>query len=151
MDETSLSRGVSAIFQPGDLLLTVKGAPEMMLDRCTHYTGTSGANMVLNAAAREKIDMIKNEWSSQGRRVLLLAHKAISKSSIETSSLSSSTAFENEMVEHARTGLTMVGMVAIADPPRSEIPEVISTLRGAGIRIFMVYTCATPTPFSHSA
>lgn len=92
--------------------------------------------MTLNAAARGNIEAIKNEWSSKGRRVLLLAYKAILRSSIKSSPLSSS--FENEMVEQARTGLTLVGLVAIADPPRQEIPEVISTLRRAGIRIFMV-------------
>lgn len=42
------------------------------------------------------------------------------------------------MTEHAKTGLTLVGLVAIVDPPRPEIPDVVSTLRGAGIRIFMV-------------
>ncbi|KAK9334223.1 HAD-like domain-containing protein [Lipomyces starkeyi] len=41
-------------------------------------------------------------------------------------------------MEHARAELTLVGMVGIVDPPREEIPGVISTLRKAGIRIFMV-------------
>lgn len=41
-------------------------------------------------------------------------------------------------MKHARTGLTLVGLVAIEDPPRDEIPEVIRILRRAGIRIFMV-------------
>lgn len=42
------------------------------------------------------------------------------------------------MLEHAKSGLTVVGLVAIIDPPRAEIPEVTKILRGAGIRIFMV-------------
>lgn len=42
------------------------------------------------------------------------------------------------MLAHARSGLTLVGLVAIADPPRPEIPDVVHTLRGAGVRIFMV-------------
>lgn len=42
------------------------------------------------------------------------------------------------MLGHAKSGLTLVGLVAIADPPRPEIPEVVRTLRGAGVRIFMV-------------
>lgn len=42
------------------------------------------------------------------------------------------------MIEHAKSGLTLVGLVAIVDPPRPEIPQVIRTLRGAGVRIFMV-------------
>lgn len=41
-------------------------------------------------------------------------------------------------MRHAKSGLTLVGLVAIVDPPRPEIPDVIRTLRGAGVRIFMV-------------
>ncbi|KAK1753292.1 hypothetical protein QBC47DRAFT_431753 [Echria macrotheca] len=130
----------AAIFEPGDLhvfpLLTIKGAPEILLDRCTNFTGSSGVAMTLNAAARNKIEQIKNEWSAQGRRVLLLAHKVISKTSVK--SAPSSGAFEKEMLEQARAGLTIVGLVAIVDPPREEIPSVVRTLRGAGIRFFMV-------------
>lgn len=114
----------------------IKGAPDKLLNRCTRYTGRSGASHVLNEAAKAKIEAIQEQWSSQGRRVLLLAHKAISRSSLESSPLSSQ--FEKEMTDQAKTGLTIVGLVAIVDPPRPEIPEVIRTLRGAGIRIFMV-------------
>lgn len=45
---------------------------------------------------------------------------------------------ETEVLERSRTGLVLVGLVGIVDPPRDEIPEVIRTLRSAGIRIFMV-------------
>ncbi len=79
---------------------------------------------------------MKDEWSVHGRRVLLLAHKHIPASSLEA--LPSSPLFEKEMLDHAKSGLTLVGLVAIADPPRPEIPGVIRALRGAGIRIFMV-------------
>jgi sodium/potassium-transporting ATPase subunit alpha len=92
--------------------------------------------VTLDAAAREAIDKIKNDWSAQGRRVLLLAHKAISKSSFSSSP--SSSGFEGEILAQAKSGLTLVGLVAIIDPPRPEIPAVIKTLRGAQIRIFMV-------------
>lgn len=36
------------------------------------------------------------------------------------------------------TDLILTGLVGIVDPPRAEIPEVVRTLRGAGIRVFMV-------------
>lgn len=48
------------------------------------------------------------------------------------------TSLENEMFNQAKSGLTLVGLVGIVDPPRPEIPGVIDTLRTAGIRIFMV-------------
>ncbi|KAK3328077.1 hypothetical protein B0T19DRAFT_182658 [Cercophora scortea] len=133
---TAIPSGTAAIFERSDMLLTMKGAPEIMLDRCSNYTGMSGVSMRLNAEVRKIVEKTKNEWSAQGRRVLLLAHKVVSSSSIKSAPTSS--AFENEMLEQARAGLTLVGMVAIADPPRPEIPEVVKTLRGAGIRLFMV-------------
>ncbi len=68
--------------------------------------------------------------------MLLLARKALSASSLKASP--SSSRFETEVMEQARSGLTLVGLAAIVDPPREEIPGVIKTLRGAGIRIFMV-------------
>ena len=78
------------------------------------------------------IEDIKNQWSSQGRRVILLARKILSKDQTRFNDM------ESEVVERARGGLTLVGLVSIVDPPRDEIPEVVRTLRGAGIRIFMV-------------
>lgn len=117
-------------------LLTIKGAPDRLLDRCNHYIGRSGGSHYITPAIKAQIEGIQSEYSAQGRRVLLLAHKALSRSSIKCSPLSS--AFEVEMIEQAKAGLTLVGLVAIVDPPRPEIPEVIQTLRSAGVRIFMV-------------
>ena len=90
----------------------------------------------MTEAAKVKIEEAQAEYSSRGRRVLLLAHKMLSRSSLKNSPLSS--AFEKEMTDQAKAGLTLVGLVAIQDPPRPEIPSVVQALRGAGIRIFMV-------------
>ncbi len=95
-----------------------------------------GESRVLDNATRARIEEIKNTWSSQGRRVILLARKTICKEQIRA--VPSSSEFEDEVSHHARDGLTLVGIVGIVDPPRDEIPSVVSILRGAGIRIFMV-------------
>lgn len=116
----------------GRSLLTIKGAPDVLIGRCTHYISAAGDTHELNETARGKIEEIKDQWSSQGRRVILLARKILSKAQMRFNDL------ESEALEHSRSGLTLVGMVSIVDPPRDEIPEVVRTLRGAGIRIFMV-------------
>jgi sodium/potassium-transporting ATPase subunit alpha len=102
-----------------------------------------GESHVLDDTTLAKIEEIKNTWSSQGRRVILLARKTIHKKKIQA--LASSSQFEDEVLHHAREGLTLVGIVGIVDPPRDEIPSVVSILRGAGIRIFMV------SPFNPNA
>lgn len=132
----ALSPDTVSVFEPGDLLLTIKGAPDVLLGRCSKYVGSSGATLNLSDAARDEIERVKNEWSARGRRVLLLARKVLSRGWVKNSP--SSPAFEREAMEVSSSGLTLVGLVAIADPPRPEIPGVVKTLRGAGIRIFMV-------------
>ncbi|KAK2602140.1 hypothetical protein N8I77_008697 [Diaporthe amygdali] len=127
---------VASVFEPSDLLLTIKGAPDRLLDRCKYYIGRTGASHLMTETAKAQIEATQAEYSARGRRVLLLAHKTLSRSSIKASTISST--FEKEMTDNAKSGLTFVGLVAIQDPPRPEIPDVIQTLRGAGIRIFMV-------------
>ena len=82
------------------------------------------------------ISRTKDQWSSQGKRVILLARKVVRKAEILSGP--QTTQFEKEIMGHANSDLTFVGLVGIVDPPRDEIPSVVQTLRGAGIRIFMV-------------
>lgn len=46
--------------------------------------------------------------------------------------------YEDFILQQAKTGLVLAGIVAIVDPLRPEIVDVVATLRGAGIRIAMV-------------
>lgn len=120
----------------------IKGAPDVLITRCTKYTSMDGETKVLDNATRASIEEIKNTWSAQGKRVILLARKTIAKETIKSETTSSK--FEDEVMHHARDGLTLVGIVGIVDPPRDEIPSVVKTLRRAGIRIFMVSSPKMP-------
>jgi sodium/potassium-transporting ATPase subunit alpha len=117
-------------------LLTIKGAPDILIGRCTHFIDGAGNKVILDQDSRPKIEAIKNQWSSQGKRVILLARKIIPGQLVRSSP--SSGHFDSELKEQAGMNLTLVGLVIIADPLRNEIPEVVRILRGAGIRMFMV-------------
>lgn len=105
----------------------------------------AGETKALDNTTRNTIEEIKNTWSAQGKRVILLARKTVPKAQLK--SLPTSGQFEDEVAQHARTGLTLVGIVGIVDPPRDEIPVVVKTLRRAGIRIFMVCIQVVPLEF----
>jgi sodium/potassium-transporting ATPase subunit alpha len=107
-----------------------------LIDRCTHTTNVDGSLQTLDLITLAQVKELKDRWSSEGKRVILLARKLIPAKDIALNP--SSREFEAEVINHARTGLVLVGMVGIVDPPREEIPDVIKTLRRAGIRIFMV-------------
>ena len=117
-------------------LLTIKGAPDVLMKHCTHYTGLDGERFELDSAMQAEIEDLKNQWSSQGKRVILFARRVVRSSNIQCTTKSSR--FEGEITKLAQRDLTLVGLVGIVDPPRDEIPEVMRTLRRAGIRVFMV-------------
>ena len=95
-----------------------------------------GKSKPLDENTRQAMESKKDYWSAQGKRVILLARKILYKDDIRSQPTSSH--FEEEIMDHARSGLTLIGLVGIVDPPRDEIPSVIRILRRAGIRIFMV-------------
>lgn len=119
-----------------DTFLFIKGAPDILLPRCGAYMDGSGYIERLDETARFDLEKMKNHWSGQGKRVILLAQKRIEK--LQSDAAGQPREYENEIMEFAKTELTLVGLVAIVDPPREEIPEVVRTLRGAGVKVFMV-------------
>jgi P-type Ca2+ transporter type 2C len=95
----------------GDVL-HVKGAPEIVLDRCT-----------LTAADRDAILKQLADYQSRGMRTLAFAyHPAPSAGDLDA----------------ITTGLTWLGLVAIADPVRPDVPGAVAACRKAGVAIKIV-------------
>lgn len=90
----------------------------MLIGRCDTIVGEDGAVNELTIETRAVIEEIKNVWSSQGKRVILLARKVLPAAVIDSSPASND--FEREAMEHARSSLTLVGLIAIVDPPVSQ-------------------------------
>ncbi|KAK6334092.1 hypothetical protein TWF696_002594 [Orbilia brochopaga] len=123
-------------FGDDNLLLLIKGAPDVLISKCNYLTCSDGEARALDREAIQSIEYIKDSWSREGKRVILLARKVLKRSDIKSSM--DSNAIETEVIQHASSDLCLVGLVGIVDPPRDDIPWVISTLRRAGVRIFMV-------------
>jgi len=132
--------GVGEAFETKDLplekmILTIKGAPDILLPRCTHFLSSEGILQSLTTEHRKFIEEIKDTWSREAKRVILLARKDLQE---EASTYTQSREFENEIMEQAAANLQLIGLVGIVDPPREETPDVVRTLRGAGIKVHMV-------------
>ncbi|KAH9059426.1 sodium-potassium ATPase [Lactarius deliciosus] len=125
-------------FAPGDLLLCVKGAPEILLGRCSHVV-SPGADKptFLTYAARQRVVAIQEQWAAQGRRVILLARRVVPRDALPKEIDPYSEDF-NELVDGLNSDLIIVGMVGLIDPLKPDIPDTVRTCRGAGIRFFVV-------------
>jgi sodium/potassium-transporting ATPase subunit alpha len=119
------------------LLLYVKGAPDILFPRCTSYMDKDGVVQPLTEKVQAAINMSQEQLSGKGQRVLALCCRTIPLPS-NIISLDEKQDDFAQSVENANADLTIIGLVGIVDPPRKEIPDVVSTVRCAGCRVVMV-------------
>ena len=106
----------------GGRLLLVKGAPDRVLDRCSHQRGADGQSEALDRRRwEEHIDAL----GAQGLRVLAAA-------------VGTPPAGDRIGDADLSQGLEIVGLVGIVDPPRPEAVDAIAKCRRAGIRVKMI-------------
>ncbi|WVQ84457.1 hypothetical protein IAT38_006609 [Cryptococcus sp. DSM 104549] len=126
-------------FAQDSLMLMCKGAPDVLLPRCTHINDPSGgAPLPLDTSTTDRLIAIQESWASKGQRVLLLAKRALPRMSLNKEFPPDHPDFGDYLNRELNQQLTVVGLVGLVDPPRADIPETIRTMRGAGIRLFMV-------------
>ena len=111
-------------FAPGDLLLCVKGAPEVLLGRFSHVISGADRPLFLTYAARQRIVTIQEQWAAQGRRVLLLARRVVPRDALPKEIDPFSDEF-NALVDSLNSDLIIVGMVGLIDPLKPDIPDTV--------------------------
>ncbi|ORY79406.1 hypothetical protein BCR37DRAFT_388434 [Protomyces lactucae-debilis] len=124
---------------PEDLILTLKGAPDVLMSSCTRLLLPNGEIVELTTEYKEMLSDLQEKWSATGLRVLMFARRIIPATSLSAElGEPGSAAFADYIESCARSELVCVGLVGIVDPPKEDIPEVVEICRGAGIRFFMV-------------
>lgn len=102
----------------------VKGAPDILLGKCSHIL-CGGLRSRITEQAQDRV-ITKNEaYAARGIRVLGLAFREF-------------TGGDMESAQNIEKGLTFVGLIAMQDPPRSEVREALNLCQLAGIRVIMV-------------
>ncbi|GFT14275.1 hypothetical protein NPIL_195961 [Nephila pilipes] len=111
----------------------VKGAPEGVLDRCTHVR-VGNTKVPMTSAMMNKI-METTKVYGTGRDTLRCLALATMDNppKIEEMDLADSTKFINYEVN-----MTFVGVVGMLDPPRKEVMDSIVRCRAAGIRVIVI-------------
>ncbi|KAL4973582.1 hypothetical protein BDW66DRAFT_168478 [Aspergillus desertorum] len=105
-----MARVMTSIGQQETAYIFIKGAPDILLSRCTHAVNRNGQPETLSLGDRSRIEAIKDCWSAQGKRVILLAQKSFT-------SARTNQPLEERVVRQSTTGgLTFVGLVALIDP-----------------------------------
>jgi len=104
----------------GSFRVAVKGAPEAILDACTHAAGPDGRRQLSDDARTEWMERSSN-MASDGLRMLALAEKEV-----------------DDAAAKPYEGLTFVALAALLDPPREDVREAIAACHRAGIKVVMM-------------
>jgi len=115
-------------------ILLVKGAPESILDRCTTaLVGINGHKVPLGSKTRDLVNQKLLEYANYGLRVMAFA--VVDNIAGHPLIRTATTTQEYAVLEQ---DMTFLGLVAMLDPPRSEVKESIRKCREAGIRIIII-------------
>ncbi|MDD4905797.1 MAG: cation-translocating P-type ATPase, partial [Methylobacter tundripaludum] len=107
----------------------VKGAPEVILSRCTLIRTDQGVR-----------ELTENDRSRMLQANALLAHDAlrvlaVAERSLDDFSLEEGAAVNDTEIEQR---LTLLGLVGLQDPPRGEAKEAVAKCKRAGIKTVMI-------------
>ena len=107
------------------LVAYLKGAPETVLEKCTHIL-ENGKEVKLTEAKINKVLQANEQLASDALRVLAMAYKQLP---------SASEKYEDDAIER---DLVFVGLEGMIDPPRQEAIKANKTCQKAGIRTVMI-------------
>ena len=110
----------------GRLVAHTKGAPEAVMSRATQFAGQD-ADVSLSATARDQWNGAVTGYAQQGLRVLAVARRVLPPGSAIPARR-----------EDAEQDLCLLGLVAMLDPPRPEVPAAIERVHRAGLRVHVV-------------
>ncbi|KAH8885237.1 putative calcium P-type ATPase [Thozetella sp. PMI_491] len=127
-------KSMSVLVQSGkQQKLLVKGAPESIIERCTHtLVGAKGDKIPLD---RKRADLLLKEVVEYGNRGLRVIALASLDDVAGSPLLKAKTTTEYTKLEQ---GLTLLGLVGMLDPPRPEVAQSIAKCKDAGIRVIVI-------------
>ena len=117
-------------------LLVMKGAPERILERCSHIM-INGKTEILNDSWKAKFETAYETMGGMGERVLGFAE-------LRLDGLAKGYKFETESPNFATENLVFVGLMSLIDPPRAAVPDAVAKCRSAGIKVSFIYKIKGP-------
>lgn len=109
------------------LIVFTKGAPDVLLARCSHeLVGTQSSP--LDDARRAEIMHSNEELAGEALRTLGVAFRSLPSNALEV----------EEVDEHFEQDLVFAGLIGMIDPPRPEAMQAVMQAKAAGIRPMMI-------------
>jgi Ca2+-transporting ATPase len=110
-------------------VIAVKGAPDIVLQFCTHYQTMNDVRRRLTPEKRKEIMRANDAMTRDALRVLGLAYRVVPDVPDDPNKIKT---------ENLEKDLVFAGLVGMIDPPREEVKPALERARRAGIRTVMI-------------
>jgi len=107
-------------------IVTVKGAPDLVLDLCSRYQRMDDSTAVLDERQRMSILAANDQMTQDALRVLGMAYRLVPRLP------------GGDDLTSVEQDLVFAGLVGMIDPPRPEVPPALEKGKRAGIRTIMI-------------
>lgn len=107
-------------------IIAVKGAPDIVLELCSHIQTMENEDAKLTDAHRKEVLAANDAMTGDALRVLGVAYRMVPVLPDEINSKS----LEQDLI--------FVGLIGMIDPARTEVKDALDTARDAGIRTIMI-------------
>jgi len=108
-------------------LLCVKGSPELVLEKCTHYK--------VNENVLELSDEVRGTIEA---KILFFARMGLRLIGVACKDLEQFESIQSGDFEKSECNLTFLGLLAMEDPPREEVPLAMQRCHHAGVQVVMI-------------
>jgi P-type Ca2+ transporter type 2C len=112
--------------KPERIAAFAKGAPDVLLPRCSHEIVCDEAR-TLTDERREEIRTTNETLAGQALRTLGVAFRSLPPETLDA-----------EVDDAIETDLVFLGLVGMIDPPREEVKDAVDLAKDAGIRPIMI-------------
>ncbi|OHS97130.1 calcium-translocating P-type ATPase, PMCA-type family protein [Tritrichomonas foetus] len=129
-DFNSTRKRMSSVVKVGDgYRVYAKGAPEILIKKCTHYIKSSGERVELDEVTSDALIQRVNELADDQLRTMLVTYADLDGKE-----------FNEDWRDPANVecDLTVIGICGIRDPLRPEVPHAIELCKQAGVVVRMV-------------
>lgn len=123
-------KGVGEKTEVGLPSMFIKGAPDVLFPACTAALNADGNEVPFDSEVFRRVSALQSQWSSEGQRVLALCRKALDNVKVDFNHTPANDV--EEMMYSQLSNLTLVGIIGIRDPPRSDVKGAIQVIRRAG-------------------
>lgn len=139
------SHKIEADANAGDTLF-LKGAPDVLLDKCGFYLSANNEVLPIEDAWRAQYTSVYETFGGEGERVLGFAMRPYGAGRTHKAFVQENPQYNEQLREHligknaatATRDLIFVGLITLQDPPRPEVPQAVRDCHTAHVQVVMV-------------